>query len=171
MAVLTQNTHNIHSTRHFFRYTLPVPGWTPFCLQNCLNSWWQRFNKLLETFLWDFGPYWHDSITQLLQICWQHIHDTNLLLQHISKVLFWMEIWRLWRPVEFSELIAMFKKPVWDDLTFVTLVSCFLSPATTQFITVWFLGPPCVPGWDGSQHCYSDVLTGVWLYTLIKKST
>ncbi len=35
------------------------------------------FNKVLETFLRDFGPYWHDSITQLLQICRLHIHDTN----------------------------------------------------------------------------------------------
>ncbi len=56
-------------TGHFIRYTLFVPGWTPFCLQNCLNSSWHRFNKMLETFLRDFGPYWHDSITQLLQIC------------------------------------------------------------------------------------------------------
>ncbi len=34
---------------HFIRYTLLVPGWTPFCLQNCL--------KELETFLRDFVPY------------------------------------------------------------------------------------------------------------------
>ncbi len=27
---------------------------------------------MLETFLRNFGPYWHDSITQLLQICWLH---------------------------------------------------------------------------------------------------
>ncbi len=30
---------------------------------------WHRFNKVLETFLRYFGSYWHDSITQLLQIC------------------------------------------------------------------------------------------------------
>ncbi len=42
---------------HFIRYTLLVPDWTPFCLQNCLNSLWHRFNKALETFLRDFGPY------------------------------------------------------------------------------------------------------------------
>ncbi len=50
-------------TGHFIRYILLVPGWTPFFLQNCLNSSWHRFNKVLETFLRDFGPYWHDSIT------------------------------------------------------------------------------------------------------------
>ncbi len=63
---------------HFIRYTLLVPGWTPFCLQNCLNSSWRRFNKVLETCLRDFGPYWHDSITQLLQICRLNIQDVNL---------------------------------------------------------------------------------------------
>ncbi len=40
-------------TGHFIRYILLVPGWTPFCLQNCLNSSWHKFNKVLETFLRD----------------------------------------------------------------------------------------------------------------------
>ncbi len=111
-------THTL--TGHFIRYTLLVPGWTPFCLQNCLNYSWHRFNKVLETLLRDFGPYWHDSITQLLQICRLHIHDANLPFHHIPKVLYWIEIWWLWRPFEESELIVMFKKPVWDDLSFVT---------------------------------------------------
>lgn len=44
-------------------YTLQVPGWTLFSLQNCLNSSWHRFIKMLETFLRSFGQYWHDSIT------------------------------------------------------------------------------------------------------------
>ncbi len=56
-------------TGHFIRYNLLAPVWTHFCRQNCLNSSWDRFNKVLETFLRVFGPYWHDSITQLLQIC------------------------------------------------------------------------------------------------------
>ncbi len=53
-------------TGHFIRYTLQVLGWAFFCLQNRLNSLWHRFNKGLETFLRDFGPYWHDSIMQFL---------------------------------------------------------------------------------------------------------
>ncbi len=53
-------------------------GLDPFCLQNCLNSSWHRFNKVLETFLRDFCPYWHDSIMQFLQICRLHIHEANL---------------------------------------------------------------------------------------------
>ncbi len=40
-----------------------VPGWTVFFLQNCLNSSWHWFNKVLETLLRDFGSYCHDSIT------------------------------------------------------------------------------------------------------------
>ncbi len=47
-------------TGRFIRYTLLVLGWIPFCLQNCLNYSWHRFNKVLkgeETFLRDFGPY------------------------------------------------------------------------------------------------------------------
>ncbi len=52
------NEYEQHTlTCHFIRYTLLVPGWTPFCLQNCLNSSWHIFNKLLEIFLRDFGPY------------------------------------------------------------------------------------------------------------------
>ncbi len=74
-------------TGHFIRYTLLVPGWTPFSLQNCLNSLWHWFNMVLETFLRDFCPYWHDSITQLLQICWLHIHDANLPFHHKCALL------------------------------------------------------------------------------------
>ncbi len=87
-------------TGQFIRYTLLVPGWTLFCLQNCFNSSWHRLNKVLETLLRDFGPYWHDSITQLLQICRLHIHDANLSFHHIPKVLYWIEIWWRWRPFE-----------------------------------------------------------------------
>ncbi len=79
------HTHTHTLTGHFIRYTLLVLGWTLFFLQNCLNSPWNRFNKMLETFLRDFGPYWHDSITQLLQICRLHIHDANLPFHHIPR--------------------------------------------------------------------------------------
>ncbi len=87
-------------TGHFIRDTLLGPGWTHVCLQNCLNSSWHIFNEVLETFLRDFGSYCHDSITQLLQICRLHIHDENLSFHHIPKVLYWIEIWWLWRTCE-----------------------------------------------------------------------
>ncbi len=55
-------------TGHFIRYTLLVPGWTPFCLHNYLNSSWHRFKKVLEKFLRDFYmmPYLHDGIGESL---------------------------------------------------------------------------------------------------------
>ncbi len=37
-------------TGHFIRYTLLVPGWNPFCLQNCLNSLWQELWKIPQRF-------------------------------------------------------------------------------------------------------------------------
>ncbi len=111
-----------------------VPGWTPFCLQNCLNSSLHRLNKVLEAFVRDFGPYWHDSITQLLQICRLHIHDVNLPFHHIPKVLYWIEIWWLWRTFELSELIVMFKKPVWDGLSFVTWCIILLEVAIRRWV-------------------------------------
>ncbi len=80
-------------TGHFIRYTLLVLGLTPFCLQNCLNSSWHRFNNVMETFLRDFGPYWHDSITQLLLICRLHIHDANLRFHHITYIYIYIYIW------------------------------------------------------------------------------
>ena len=79
-------------TIYFIGYTLLVIGSTPFCLQNCINSSWHTFNRVLETFLRDFSPYWHDCITQLLQIYPLRIHDVNLPFHHIPKMLYWIEI-------------------------------------------------------------------------------
>jgi len=56
-------------------------------------------------------PYWHDSITQWLQICWLLIHDVNLLFHHIPKLLYWIEIWRLWMPFEYGYNVLL-EKPV-----------------------------------------------------------
>lgn len=53
------------TTCHFIRYTFLVPRLDKFCLQNCLNFLWHRFNKVLERFLRDFGPFCHDRITHL----------------------------------------------------------------------------------------------------------
>ena len=131
---LSQYIHIYKLTGHLIRYTLLVKAWNPFCLQNCLNSSRDTFNKVLETFLRDFGPYWHDSITQLLQICRLHIYDANLPFHHISKVLYWIEIWWQWRPLEYSELIVMFKKPVWDGVSFVTWCIILLEEAIRRCV-------------------------------------
>ncbi len=41
--ILSLPVYTYTLTGHFIRYTLLVPGWTPFCLQNCLISPWHRF--------------------------------------------------------------------------------------------------------------------------------
>lgn len=55
------------------------------CLQNCLHS----------SLLRDFGPYWRDSVTQLLQICKLHVYDANLPFHNVPKELCWIETWGL----------------------------------------------------------------------------
>ncbi len=70
----------------------------------------------------DVGPYWHDSITQFLQICRLNIHDVNLSFHHIPKVLYWMRSGDCGGHLSKVKLIAMFKKPVWDYLSFGDMV-------------------------------------------------
>lgn len=70
------------------------------------------FQQGAGNILWEF--YWHGCTTQL------HIDDAKLLLQQISKVVYWIGIWTPWWPFEFSELTVMFEKPVKDYLSFVT---------------------------------------------------
>ena len=55
-----------------------------------------------------------------------HVHDKNLQFHLISKVLYWIEIWWLWRPLKYNERIFMFKKPSWDHLSCVTWCSILL---------------------------------------------
>lgn len=49
--------------------------------------WPNRCYKVLEAFIREFGPYWRDSITQLVQIFGLHIRHVDLLVQHVPKVL------------------------------------------------------------------------------------
>lgn len=73
-------------TGHFVRYSFLVSGWT-FSLSvprgTDSSSYWKPVR--------DFGHYWHDSNAQLMQIC-QQLHDVNLPLYHIPKLLNWIEI-------------------------------------------------------------------------------
>lgn len=39
-------------TDHVIRYTLLVLGWTPFCIQNCLNRLGQVYSNIIS-----FGPH------------------------------------------------------------------------------------------------------------------
>ena len=44
----------------------------------------RTFNKVLETFCRDLGPYWHDSITQLQKICGLHMEDEKSVPPHLK---------------------------------------------------------------------------------------
>lgn len=59
---------------YFIRYNLVVE--LTFCLQYCLYSSMHAFVKVLEAFLWDFGPCWNDGIRQLVWISGYHFHDS-----------------------------------------------------------------------------------------------
>lgn len=83
---------------------------------------WQRLNKVLKTYLF----------------------------HHIPKLIFWTEIWRLLRTLEYSELIVMLRKPVWDDLRLVTHDS--LSRCRRALDTV------VIKGWTWSATIFSQAV-------------
>ena len=63
-----------------------------------------------------------NKIMLLLRICQLHIHAANLPFPHIPKVLYWIEIWWLWRPLEHNELIVMSVEPAGDDCVLCDMV-------------------------------------------------
>lgn len=65
----------------------------------------------------------------LLHICHLHIHDVNLWFHQILKMLYWVEIWSLWRPFQCSELQRCFE--VCDMLT------CWKKDGYTVVIKGW----------------------------------
>lgn len=109
-------------TGHFISCTLLVLGWTHFCLQNCLYSSQHIFKKVLEKFLWDFGPHWNEGITQHHGLDADLLGDTwcnSLISQHAKGAL-------LYWHVETVEVIWVqktrfdVKKTIWDDLNIMT---------------------------------------------------
>lgn len=66
----------------------------------------KHLSKVPDTFLWDYAAYGHNCITQLVQICQIHIHNANLSLQHVPKLLYCAEQQWPWRLLEWSELIV-----------------------------------------------------------------
>ena len=127
------NTHNIHSPGTLL--DTPCEYWVgpTFSLRTAsilggINSarCWKHSWEILVHF---------DMIaSNLLQICQLYIHVVNLLVHHIPKVLYWIEIWWLWRPLGYSELIVMFKKPVLDHLSFVTWFMILLEVAIRRWV-------------------------------------
>ncbi len=84
-------------------------------------------NKVLETLLRDFGPYWHDSITVAADLSSGHPWRESLVPPHPKAALLdWdlvtvEDIWVKWTHCNVQETsLRWFEKPVWDDLSFVT---------------------------------------------------
>lgn len=97
----------------------------------------------------DFSPHWQHSFLQLL-----HIHDEIPSFHHMPKVLYWTDIWGLWRTHECSELIVIFKKAVSDDLKFVTYnkTSCHLRSGNYS-VKLWRLNDvQMVPRKENISH-------------------
>lgn len=86
---------------------------------------------MLETLLSDFC----DIITQFL-----HVHDVNLPFHH--EVLYWIDIWWLWRPFEYRELAVVFKNQLWP-MTVQSLVVTLLviNKAFPRTAAHWVLSP------------------------------
>lgn len=43
----------------------------------------------------------------IMSICWLHLHYVNLPFHQIPNVPYWINDWRLWRPLVCSELTVM----------------------------------------------------------------
>lgn len=100
-----------------------------FCLQNCLNSSWRFFNKVLETFLRVVGPDWTVGIAQISRLL---ISDVNPPCPKGH--------WSTGKP------FLMFHKPVGDDVSFATrciILLDYLSPVEADMIWGFFFTPSC----------------------------
>ncbi len=107
---------------------------------------------MLETFLRDFGPYWHESMTQLLLICRLHIHDANLPFHRIPKCS-----------------IGLRSGDCGGHLSKVNSLSCYnkyklssdeLYLSHTQFTSKWSSGQPTLRR-PGSSWGFGALLKGL----------
>lgn len=103
-------SYSLHiPTGRFIRHTLLVPDWPLFCLQKWLSSLWHKFIKV-QTIFRDFSPYWHDGITQSLQICWLHIHVPMISRSStLPRCSIWLRSSDCGGPFVYSELIVMLR--------------------------------------------------------------
>ena len=107
--------HQYTLTGHFI--SLPVKGWTPLCLQNCLNS--------------------SIDMTASGSCCRSMMPISRSTTSQSCSVGLRSGDWR---PLESRELIVMFKKPVWDDMSFVTWCIILLEAAIRRWDTVLIKG-------------------------------
>lgn len=120
-VTFSSKNHN----RHIIRCTLLFEP--PSFLQNSLNSSWHGFNRILG----------HTDVIPS-HSCWWFVSCTSMIWISNSttskKVLHWIELWWLWRSFEHTECIAVFKKPFWGDLSFVTCRVILLKADTERWL-------------------------------------
>lgn len=68
----------------------------------------------------------------LLQICHLHIHDVNFQFHYLPEMLCW--IWWLWGALGHSELVVIFRKPVWNYLNFVEFCIILLEAVIGRWV-------------------------------------
>lgn len=73
-----------------------------------------------STRCWKSSPeiwplFWHDSFAPLLQIRWQCVH-AYLSFRRVPTAIYWSEIQWPGGSFQYSELMVVFKKAVWDEL-------------------------------------------------------
>jgi hypothetical protein len=64
---------------------------------------------LQEAFLGDVGPWWHDGITQLLQIGRRYIHATKCPFHLIPKMLYWVWSAIMFRHAVFNSSLSWYQ--------------------------------------------------------------
>src|ERR1700724_1938398 len=96
-----QIKQNSQSLGQFFDPLLQfqlVLGMTSFGLDNCLNSFWHAFYKILACFWSDSIPLFCHSLPQLMHSLWWRWISVHLPLQGHSQVFNGVDVRRLGRP-------------------------------------------------------------------------
>lgn len=65
----------------------------------------------------------------MLKTFQQHLYDARFPFLNIPKLPYWIEISWLQRPLNYIELIPIFKKAVWDNLNIVIWCIIFIKVA------------------------------------------
>ena len=100
------------------------------CPLNSLISLWHGFHKMLKTFCWDSV---HGSMIASHNFRNLSAEHSCILLFHIPKEVYWIQIQWLGRLLKIIELYVMFMKPVWDDFCFVTWCIIILDVAIRRW--------------------------------------
>lgn len=124
-------------TDHFISYTMTVLGLTPFYLQNCLDSLWQKFNNVLKTLLRNFCPYWHDqchAVADLLADALTPIScfTTSLKQGRMDAVSSCPIL------VSQCDLLSPFPNLSWQEWRHPCLVHYCCSPSASRF-NIWYI--------------------------------